>query len=656
MQASLTTSAEHLPDLLECSDLEYGVESTIYDGSCDSELEFVSNSFEVLDNDWELLHQGDPGLGPGSLPELGDQGVSGSRGPVFPVCTMDLEDRVKDIQSCPPGLEAAFMVRQGPYPNRWGARVPIQSHWNLEVWKELLRGYHDAEVVEWMKYGWPVGRLPSLPDPWLASGNHASTAEFPGVIDAYIAKGVADGTILGPFQEWPFEGRCGLSPLCLVNKRNSNKKRVILDLSSPRGHSVNDGLTKDNYLGWYFRLTYPTVDTLAHRMYLLGSDCWFYKGDLLAAFRQLILDPWDYGLIGYMWRGLLYLDCVMPMGLRIAPSIQQRVSCSVAWIMGQAGFWLKAYIDDFISAEVSSMVWDSFHYFKKTLAAIGAKEAEDKCVAPTQVIEFLGTRFNAITGTMEVTPERLHDLKLELVSWKGKLTTKKKQLRQLTGRLQFVCNCVRPGRVFLSRLYSWMAGMKEGILYAIPVEARRDLDWWDRFLTTYSGISVAWLVSVPEPDSVFSTDASLVGYGAVCGSEYLHGVFPSWMWAADGFSIVHLEMAVVVLACKVWASKLQGLYIRVSVDNQAVATVINSGRSRDSLLQAYLRELVYVSAMGDFILRARHIPGRTNVLPDLLSRWNFGPAIRAQFEQLTRGKGLKRILVPDSVFEITDVW
>ena len=56
-------------------------------------------------------------------------------------------------------------VLKGGYPNRWGAKIELKHKWNLQLMEDLLRDYEDNEVVEWMRYGWPSGRLPTLGEP-----------------------------------------------------------------------------------------------------------------------------------------------------------------------------------------------------------------------------------------------------------------------------------------------------------------------------------------------------------------------------------------------------------------------------------------------------------------------------------------------------------
>ena len=47
-------------------------------------------------------------------------------------------------------------------------------------------------------------------------------------------------------------------------------KQTIVDLSWPKGQSVNDGVQKDTYLGSHFILNYPSVDDIVTRLIELG--------------------------------------------------------------------------------------------------------------------------------------------------------------------------------------------------------------------------------------------------------------------------------------------------------------------------------------------------------------------------------------------------
>ncbi|XP_019634599.1 PREDICTED: uncharacterized protein LOC109477693 [Branchiostoma belcheri] len=78
-----------------------------------------------------------------------------------------------------------------------------------------------------------------------------------------------------------------------------------------------------------------------------------------------------------------------------------------------------------------------------------------------------------------------------------------------------------------------------------------------------------------------------------------------------------------------------GSRIVVMCDNEASVTVLNSGRSRSPFLQTCLRNLWLCAAVGQFELRAIHIPGLENRLADHLSRWTSSNYHQNEFLRLS---------------------
>ena len=248
----------------------------------------------------------------------------------------------------------------------------------------MLEGYDDQEVIEWLRYGFSVSRQDSFPHLMPAASNHLGATLFPEVIDEYIKKEVALGATIGPFKIPPFfGGGVGVSPLSTRPKRESGKRRIIMDLSFPFGTSVNDSIDKNHYCSTPVDLTYPTINTLARRITQLGAGCQIWKKDMIRAFRQIYLCPRDYRLIAFRWRRLLYFDKVVPIGLRSAAYICQRVTNAIVYAHRNLGFWSINYLDDFASAELEHRVWQSYEMFEKILQEIGVKEAVEKAVPPT---------------------------------------------------------------------------------------------------------------------------------------------------------------------------------------------------------------------------------------------------------------------------------
>ena len=193
----------------------------------------------------------------------------------------------------------------------------------------------------------------------------------------------------------------------------------------------------------------------------------------------------------------------------------------------------------------------------------------------------------------------------------------------------------------MSRLINWMKTLSRHRKHRIPAEARKDIAWWGRFITTHNGTSIIWMHNNPDPDRLIATDASKAGYGGISGTEYFRGKFPI-EWKSR--NIAELEIRAVIVALKIWANKLSGQYFWIHVDNEAVATVINTGAARNQVLQDALREIALVAAEHQFILKAKHISGISNRIPDWLSRWSELEA-RKKFNLYAKEKSLTRIRV-----------
>ena len=46
-------------------------------------------------------------------------------------------------------------------PNYLVARVPVPSKLNISKWRELLQGYDDNVVCDFLEFSWPVGFMPT---------------------------------------------------------------------------------------------------------------------------------------------------------------------------------------------------------------------------------------------------------------------------------------------------------------------------------------------------------------------------------------------------------------------------------------------------------------------------------------------------------------
>ena len=106
------------------------------------------------------------------------------------------------------------------------------------------------------------------------------------------------------------QGEVQISPIGLIPKKNRpNKFRMIVDLSSPEGGSVNEGIQKE-----WSSVVYTSVDHLAILIGSMGlSNCVMVKADVKEAYRMVPVHPGDKPLLGLQWQGDAWLDTVLPL-------------------------------------------------------------------------------------------------------------------------------------------------------------------------------------------------------------------------------------------------------------------------------------------------------------------------------------------------------
>ena len=276
-------------------------------------------------------------------------------------------------------------------------------------------------------------------------------------------------------------------------------------------------------------------------------------------------------------------------------------------------------------------------------------------MSPTTTIEFVGTLFNSDNMTIGITSVRKCEILAELNKWRFKPTSTRKELESLIGKLQFIGNCVRASRVFIARLLNELRGMERGTVYDISDQARKDIQWWYDFVPKFDSTCIMWLLEYNTVDQVMAVDACLSGAGGVAGKEYYRLTFPKRLRKRN-YNIVHLEMWAVIIAVRLWGDNITGKIITIRSDNEAVATIINSGRSFDHKLQGLLRELTWWLAHYNARVRSVHIAGKLNRLPDLLSRWKENPAVRQQFVDDTEGENMSRRHVNFDWFDCVHTW
>ena len=501
-------------------------------------------------------------------------------------------------------------------------RLPMEifTPLNIHQWTQQLQSHPDGRffsyIIQGISSGFRIGFNHS--HTVLSASSNLPTSND-SIIEDYLEREVALSRMWKFPRNYSIPGT-QISPLGLVPKKNKpGKWRLIMDLSSPPGESVNDGISSE-----LSSVSYTSLDHLASLVLLLGRGSLLVKADIQEAYRMVPVHPQDQPLLGVQWNGCIYLDKMLPFGLRSAPKIFSAVADGLQWILSQKGIThLLHYLDDFVF--VAASMGDAStqkDILITTCTQLGIPLEMSKLEGPSTCLTFLGIEVDTVANQLRLPVGKLLKLKQELTHCLHRTSITKRELASLTGLLQFATKVIRPGRSFLRQLYA-MQSIDSHPNHHVRLNsaARADIAWWYLFADSWNGISMLWDSHILSPEFItFSYASGSWGCGAFWEYQWFH---LKWPVNFQLLSIAIKEFIPVVLAAAIFGRQWQGHLIQFSVDNMSVVHVLNSTYSKDPHLMHMVRVLVFLAAHFNFWFRAEHIEGKANSLADALSRDNL---------------------------------
>ena len=341
--------------------------------------------------------------------------------------------------------------------NSFSPLAPVSkvSPLQLDQFQLELRYHPDRYAVNYVisgiREGFRIGFVASSVSLKSALSNMRSSIEHPSVIDAYLQTEVSARRVAGPFPSLPFSS-LHISRFGVIPKNNQPEKwRLILDLSSPEGHSVNDGIPKPP-----FTVQYVSVDAFIEGIMVLGRGTLMAKFDVASAYRNVAIHPDDRPLLGMMWRGQYFVDMVLPFGLRSAPFIFTAIADLVEWILvhNYSVNFLRHYLDDFLTLgpPASPVCYNNLQTCVQLCKSLGLPLHPDKLEGPATCLTILGIELDSEKLQARLPTDKRDRIKALLDEWSLKRFCKRRELESLIGHLHHACKVAPQGRTFLRRM------------------------------------------------------------------------------------------------------------------------------------------------------------------------------------------------------------
>ena len=479
---------------------------------------------------------------------------------------------------------------------------------------------YDPAQAQYLAVGFQQGFIisceifPNAPIP----KNHKSATEHPSVVDGKIADELRKGRIAGPFIAPPFQ-TFQVSPLGVVAKKEPNQFRMIHDLSFPAGKSISENISKENT-----HVKYETLDDVIALVTQFGRGALISKADIENAFRIIPIRPSCYHLLGFSWRQHFYYDKCLPMGCSQSCVIFESFSCAIQLILNNRGVNSMSHIlDDFMFVGPANSLSCQKHLdaFMDLAHELSIPIKHDKTCMPSTTCIVHGIELNTIKWQARLPQDKISKITEALITMSKSRRTTLHDMQSLIGMLNFACRVISPGRAFLRRLIDLTMGIAKPTHHIkLNSEARADMSALLTFIRAFNGVSMfidpKWVSS--DSIKLYTDAASTKGFAAVFGARWFNGKFPQ-VWT--GYNIAVLELYPIVAALELWGRAFANHSVLFMTDNQAVVEVINKQTAKNTSLMRLIRRLVLAALHFNVYFKAKHIPGKTNVIADKLSRF-----------------------------------
>ena len=393
--------------------------------------------------------------------------------------------------------------------------------------------------------------------------------------------------------------------LFIVPKPN-NKWRPILDLSK-----LNLFLHSET-----FKMETPETIRLS-----LQKGEWVTSLDFSDAYFHIPINPRSRKYLRFHLHGQTFQFRALPFGLATAPLEFTKVVKEVKLMAQSRGIRILQYLDDWL---LRAPCRETCVNQTPTLMALCQQlgwlvNLQKLELVPQQEFNFVGYHFNLSRGLVKPTQERWQTLiqKIKMLMNRGHCSVR--EFMSLIGLLTATEKQVVSGRLHMRPIQwhlknHWHVPEVSEKEIPLPRSLYPHLQWW---LDENNVLSGQPLHPLQHALQLF-TDASNEGWGAHLGDHTAKGV---WSDSESQLHINFLELKAVLLALKKFEQQCWGQIILIATDNTAVVSYINKeGGMRSGSLCALLWRLLSWCNHRQIVLRARHIPGRLNVIADKLSR------------------------------------
>lgn len=306
---------------------------------------------------------------------------------------------------------------------------------------------------------------------------------------------------------------------------------------------------------------------------LMEEGDWLVKLDLKDAYLTINVAEEFRKYLKFFWRNKIMEFTSLPFGIAIAPRVFTKIMKIPIAILRCLGIRLVIYLDNIlimnqsltgIQSDLSTAVY--------LLENLGFLINQEKSVlVPSHVTEFLGFTVNSQTMTLSLPKEKVIKIKQNCLDLVSRQSVSARDLAQLIGRLTATNQAVLPSPLH----YRSLQLLKTKALHTggnydhhvqLDEDSKQELIWWSSKLSKWNGRALVH----PQPNIVVKSDASLIGWGAICQNTKTGGL---WMENERDQHINEFELKAAFLAMQCFQSKILKKHVLLQSDNKVANNI-----------------------------------------------------------------------------------
>lgn len=419
---------------------------------------------------------------------------------------------------------------------------------------------HNKVVLSWIKDGYSIPFSQKAHQAYIpvSSFSNSESKEMTIAINKLLELGAIQQCSPCPDQF--------LSKIFLAPKSNGSK-RFILNLKPLNKFIENSHFKMEDY---------RTASKL------IPTNGYLATIDLKEAYLLLSMSETDRKYLRFEFNNpdiqnhkITYEFTAMPYGLCVAPRVFTKLMTEVITHLRKNGYKSVHYLDDILC--IGDDYDDCLQNVNTTLDLLTKLgfviNYEKSCLQPTQSCKFLGFIFNTQDMTISLPEQKRSNLAQLLERFSKLPRCSIREFAQFIGSLIAACPAIKYGWLYTKTFEreKFLALRVHNNNYEAKINLSNniseDILWWKNIIIS------AYCPMRNESHSLeIYTDASNSGWGAVCGTKKVHGL---WKAAEKEYHINFLELLAIFLGLKSFACNLSNCGILLRVDNTTAISYIN---------------------------------------------------------------------------------